>query len=209
MLNLLAALICLALLPAAGSRRPTLYYFLWLEMCMNIFNAGNAILVTYLDHGMLGDWYLFSEGLQPQALWRLGLTALGAAIIVIGIMLATRTWQPLIAGDEAESKRRMRLLTLVPCATGYVISVIAGALGSLNFAPGLLQALLGPVSIFWLILLPYWPWEPAIPEDVEALPLERSAGWLAATVVVLIIYVGVLGPGVGTFPPELLRSHES
>ncbi len=204
LVNAIAAVIFLGLVPLAGTTRPTLHYFLWISACFNIFNVGNAIMVAPMKVPY-GDWWEFSDGLKPLLLWRYGLAVVGVIIVLIGFLQAIRLWRPLIGGDDAERRRRIKLLTRIPCATAFVVSVLAGLPSPLRFEAGLLQALLAPVSVFWLLFLPLWPRGTRDEPPHPAMPLKRSIPWIVVAIIAFIIYVGVLGPGIGTFPKDLLR----
>jgi hypothetical protein len=74
----------------------------------------------------------------------------------------------------------------------------------LVFYWGILQAVLGAISVFWLLLLPLWRWGPHAERVSTALPLTRSVPWLVVAVVVFVIFT-IQAMGVGTFPASLLR----
>jgi hypothetical protein len=52
--------------------------------------------------------------------------------------------------------------------------------------------------IFWVILVNVIPW-PRAPGPAARVWLSRSGAWLAVGLIVLVFYVGVLGPGIGSF----------
>jgi hypothetical protein len=50
----------------------------------------------------------------------------------------------------------------------------------------------------WVILVNFIPW-PRSSEPAESVRLIRSGAWLAIGLIVLVFYVGILGPGIGSF----------
>jgi len=201
-LNFIAGLVFFSLLRFARITSPSLRYFLWLCMCFNIFNVGNALLVTAAFPG--GDWSDFAAGLQPAILWQGGLTLLGVIVLVIGFRLAVQLWEPFIGGDDVERRRRINWLTWVACLTAFLTSSLPSLLSPLVFYWGILQAVLGAISVFWVILLPLWRWGPQAERQSVALPLARSVPWLVVAGVTLVLYT-IQAMGVGTFPASLLR----
>lgn len=201
-LNFIVGLVLFGLLRFARITSSSLRYFLWLTMCFNVFNVGNALLVTLAFPG--GDWSDFAVGLEPSILWKAGLSLLGVIVLVIGFRLAVQLWEPFIGGDEVERRRRINQLTWIPCITAFLTSSLPSLLSPLVFYWGILQAVLGAISVFWLLLLPLWRWGPHAEHVATALPLTRSVPWLVVVVVVFVIFT-IQAMGVGTFPASLLR----
>src|SRR6185436_13707189 len=125
-LNFIVGLALFGLLRSARITSPSLRYFLWLTMCFNLFNVGNALAVTALFPG--GDWSDFAAGLQPAILWKGGLSLLGVIVLVIGFRLAVQLWEPFIGGDDAERRRRMTRLTWISCITAFLTSSLPSLL---------------------------------------------------------------------------------
>ena len=199
--NFIAAGIFLLLLRLVRSGSPTIRLFLWLSLCFNLFNVGNAILGTTI----YGDWAEFVYGLEPSLLWKIVLTLVGIGIIKLGFFLASRYWEPFLGGNKTGRLTRMRILTILPFVTAFVVSVTAGLMSPLQFEPGILQSILAPLSLFWLLLLPLWSRNFQTQMSIQALPIKRSAFWLAVGVIAVILYIEVQGPGLGDFPEFLLR----
>ena len=193
--NLVAALGCLALSQVASRLPFGLYYFLWLFMSTNIFHAGSYMLIGPFTG--YGDWSYVIEGFEPELIWKLGVTALGYGICVLGMRLAALPrWGALLGDDAEERRRRLHLLTRVPFGTALVVNLLAGLLSPLQLRWVLMTSFLAPLVLIWLVNMPYWP--KSDPPGL-AVPLVKSIPWLVAGTVFCLFFMAVLGPGIGSF----------
>jgi hypothetical protein len=199
--NVIAALCCLALLRVSAHTASTWRYFLWLFITANLFHAGSYMLIGPFSG--YGDWAYFVQGFEPGVLWKLGLTAIGYGICVIGTRLAALPyWQPLLGQELDERRTRMQLLTRIPLITAFIISVLAALVSPLQFQWVIVSAALAPLTLLWLVNLAVWP---DAPQSTPALPLHRSIAWLVAGVVCFMLFVVILGPGIGSFVGHVLE----
>ena len=98
--------------------------------------------------------------------------------------------------------RRARQLTLAPYLTAGVLACVAGALNPLGPLLILISAAAasfgGNSGLAWMWNLLYGP---RIPSSEFQMPeIERSRGWIIATVVLAIGFIMGLGPGVKFHP---------
>ena len=194
-LNLIAAALGLAALRMITPLAPTPLYFLWLFICTNLFHAGSYMLIgPFLSYG---DWSHFVQGFQPELLWKLLVTALGYGICWLGMRVASLPlWQPLIGSEPEERRARMQWLTRLPFAAALVVSMLAALLSPLRDQGALFTAVLAPAVLLWLVNLPWWP---RAAEPSPPVPINRSLPWLVIGVVSSVLFVGVFGPGIGSF----------
>lgn len=185
---------CLALL-ALRSRRVTSAasrYFLWL------FATLSFIVVT-LNLLVGGDWSEIASGLEPSGLWRAGFVAAGMVLAVVGYVLPLRLWMPAL-----RQNRRLQLkITAIPVAVAIVVQTLSVAGSPFVRRPwGSGQNALATVvalSFFfglWLALVNLLQ-RPRSTEPVEGIRLTRSKSWLAVGLIVFLVFVAVLGPGLG------------
>lgn len=188
----LAALAGLAL--ALGGRKPTPgRYFLWLLMTVNLCQGTGYWLFSGI--GGVGDWTVVAAGLAPGASGRILLTVVGVIGYGGTIVLALRTLSPFLGADPLRRKRAF-VLTVVPYLAGGILYVVAGAFnpeGPALVAVSAAAASFGGTSaLAWMATqLDRVPADPGPPIE-----LGRSAVWLAAGVLVAVVFVGVLGPGI-------------
>lgn len=181
----------------AGRREATPgRYFLWLVMSVNLLQAAGYWLFSGL--GNIGDWARVIEGLTPAFAWRLGLAIAGGASYWGVIQLSLRELLP-FAGPGAERTARARVLCFVPYLAGGVLYVGAGLLNPLGWRLVVISAAAasfgGTSALAWMTELLRDEKRFPAPGN-PPLRLPRSAGWIAAAVVVGFLFVAILGPAV-------------
>lgn len=198
--NLLASGIAWLALHIARRGGPRLRYFLWLLLTVNGLQAGGYLMVSPLAG--IGDWRVFAQGFASPFPVRLLLTALGVALSLLTLRVVVPGLLPFLGDQPTESRRRARLLTLVPYFTGGVSACLAGLLNPV-----------GPILIFisaiaatfggtaWLAWLPSWI-KPAHVASAppSPLPIPRSLPWILAGALILVGYIALLGPGIRLSP---------
>ena len=191
----------LALLALASRKidHPAHRYFLWYFATISFLQQ--AFWLAVMPFAALGgDWTAFFIELEPSTLWKCGVTVTGAALLWIGYWLPIRLWRPSISDERRKRRRDIRHLTVVPVVTTFVVQLL-----SITWSP-----LEGPrhttiVSIFsfipqflWLIPVNLIRW-PVPQRTACALPTARSLGWVVAGIGAFVVFVFVLGTGIGSF----------
>jgi len=185
---------CLALLALRSGRvtSSASRYFLWL------FATISFIIVT-LNLVAGTDWAQVITGLEPRGLWKAGVLAVGVLVAVVGYVLPLRLWMP----DLRENRKLQLKITAIPVAVLIVVQTLSVAKSPFAAQPmGSGQnALMTSVALslffgLWLALVNLVP-RPRSTEPVESIRLTRSKGWLAVGLIVFLIFVAVLGPGLG------------
>jgi len=179
------------------SRISSWRYFFWLLMTFNLFDAGGYLLFSGI--GNFGDWAMVVAGWQPTWIWRVVLIALGTGTyFLLFVPLCLRELRPFLGTDAQIRVRRARQLTLAPYLTAGILSCIAGALNPVG--PLLILVSAAAASFGGKSALA-WMWTllrgPRISSGEMQMPeIERNWAWMAAAVILSVLFIGGLGPGV-------------
>ena len=148
--------------------------------------------------GGIGDWSRVIEGFEPHLAYRVTLAVVGAALyfVVAPRLLMPSFGRLLNPGEPLPAQ--VRWLMLYPYLVGGTTYVLAGLLNPYGLKLVLISA---AAASFGGTSLRAW-----YPADNKALPtgtvagvpfaIARSKPWLAAAAVTLIVFIGILGPGL-------------
>ena len=172
-------------------------FFAWLVLAVNLLQAFGYLLFSGI--GGIGDWAMVVHGFEPAALWRLGLIVSGAVLYFIVAPRVIMPWlAPFLPAEPNERRARVLTLTLLPYLVGGATFVLAGVLNPLGWIYVLISAV--AASFGGTSLLAWYPmlWAKRTPVTSVEVPLgvPGSPGWLVAAAIALVVFVGVLGPGV-------------
>jgi hypothetical protein len=197
LVNFLAAAVFLTFGRLTGCRHPRLKYFFWISMTVNLFSATGYFLFSGV--GGIGDWAEFIQGLGAQWLWRIGLAVFGAASYMLAACISLLEMRPLIGSDKEQRYRCAVRLAWIPYFAGGILMCIAGALNPVGMTLILISAAAstfgGSSGLLWSTqllrgtLIPYGP-------PAEPMPIPRSWPLIAATCIIAVAFVAVLGPSV-------------
>jgi len=194
--NLAIGLPLLALVPRVRSVRWR--YFLWLFAAVNILTAFGYLI--YSGVAGIGDWSRVIDGFTPVWLFRGGLIVTG---VILYFVVAPRLLMPPLEaflGSSPEMReQRARALSLVPYLAGAGALVLAGILNPLGWRLVVISA--AAASLGGTSLLAWYPATTRPPQRETATPplgIARSRAWLVAATIVLLFFVFVLGPGIGS-----------
>ena len=191
-LNLVTGVLALLALRSRRVTSAASRYFLWLF-------ATISLIIATLNLVAGADWEEVTTGLEPRGLWRAGVVAAGMLVAVVGYVLPLRLWMP----DLRENRRLQLKITAIPVAVLIVVqtlSVVRSPFAAQPMGSGQ-NALMtvAALSLFfglWLALVNLVQ-RPRSTEPVESIRLTRSKTWLAVGLLVFLIFVAVLGPGLG------------
>ena len=183
---------------------PALRYFLWLFSVFS-FTIVTWNLVTLPLLGA-GDWGEVAETLEMRGLWTAFVLAVGIPVAIMGYALPLRWWMPDLSGHP-ELRRR---ITLIPIATLIVVQTLSTAASPFATAPAESNHLVASVFAFahfvvWAMLANRGV-GPRSAEPPTSIRLQRSIAWMVAGMIVFVLFVAVLGPGLGPLEndPRLL-----
>ncbi len=191
---LTGALALLALRWLKGASVPT-RYFLWLFATVS-FTMATWNMVTLPLLGA-GDWGEVVQSLGHTGLWTAGVVAVGIVLAVLGFRLPLRLFLP----DLSDKSAVRHKIIFVPVTTMIVVQTLSVALSPFATAPADQNHLLA--SVFAYVHLVIWAFlanrgtGPRSTRQPGTIALERSTNWLVAGIVVVIVFIAVLGPGVG------------
>jgi len=195
--NVIVGLPIVAFLRRRRALAPPLRYFLWLFAAVNLLTAFGYLL--YSGVGGIGDWARVIQGAEPALLFRLVMSAVGAWLyFILAPRLLMPALDPFLGLDPAGRPGRAKVLMLLPYFVGAATLVVAGILNPLGMRIVLISA--AAASLGGTSLLAWYHAKPRTPSDLAQDPplgLARSWGWIAASAVVLAVFVFVLGPGIG------------
>ena len=172
-------------------------YFLWLCMAFNLlFGTG---YLMYSGIANFGDWAAVIAGLEPWWLWR-------AALFVIGV-IAYRFSMKIVAyagvdflSTEPGAKADSRIVLVPYFAAGITACAAAffNPLGPMMILTVGAAASFGAGIGLALIQRAF----PYLPASAAPARVTRSWGWIGVAAIVLVVFVGVVGPGIKIHIPR-------
>jgi hypothetical protein len=195
LLNLATGCLALAALRSRRVTGPASRYCLW------VFATFSFVVVTLnLTLGVAGgDWAVVIEGMQEGGPWRAGVLAAGVVVGVLGYLLPLKLWLPDLCGHRGLQLKVTATPVLVLLVV-QTLSVLGSPFRALPMDSGT-NALVASVALFvycglWLALVNLVP-VPRSSAPVDSIQLPRSRIWLAVGLVVAVLFIALLGPGLG------------
>jgi hypothetical protein len=192
--NLIAGFLLWIILRKSINRAPETWFFLWVFMLMNwCYSAGYFIFSGIAN---VGDWAVVVNGWEPNGLWRVLMTILGALLYMVFIQLALRELGKTIGGEADEQIDRANKLCFVSYITAFGVVLAASffcpyGLFSLPVTAGLF-GVLGALSPF-LFMMRWFRTEHFAKLVKEPLEIHRKWQWLITAVIVVCAYAFILG----------------
>lgn len=200
LMNLAVGLGSLATLRLISPLGPLLRYFLVLVAAFNLFFAFGY--PAYSGIARFGDWAAVVSGLEPHWLWRVVLVVVAVAGYYGSMKLLARALAPFAGAAGLPTavvpdNARLERITRIPYVAAMILACLAGALNPGGWLTMLTSGLPAAAAAIGLTQMDHFigpVWKKDSQEIVE--PVQRSLPWVMAAVVVLILFVGVLGPGI-------------
>ena len=195
-MNLVGGVAALILLGLPKKLNSATRYFLWLFSTFSFLIVAMNLVTVFLIGA--GDWAEFTRELEPRGLWTAIIIGAGVILSVSGYILTLRLWMP----DLRYNRGTQLAVTVMPVVTVIVVqslSLIGSPFVRDSFGAAHLLACVFAYLHFvlWAILVNAIP-APRSKNTPQSIQLSRSYGWLASGLVVALIYLVVLGPGIGT-----------
>jgi hypothetical protein len=169
-------------------------YFLWLFATLNLLNGTGYLLFS----GLLdfGDWAVVIAGFEPHRAWRAVMSVAGAVLYIGAVKLTAAQLISLVRNGEIDRLEMPRLIFPAYVAGGLLF--VAGA--ALNPIGPSLILMSGVSSGFGamagLTVVPRLVERRTQEATAVAPPLRLSLGWVAAGLLVVVVFIAYLGPGV-------------
>ncbi len=192
--NVLTGALALAALHFRMTKSKSIRCFLWLFATMSLIIAAMNLVTAPLLGG--GDWTEVTTGLEPRALYVAAIVCVGVVLTVVAYVISLRAWMP-----EVEDRTLRLKITLIPIATLAIFQSLSLVGSPFATAPVEDNHLIASVFAYvhfgiWAIVVNRLR-RPRSSEPLESIRLERSTAWLMTGAVVFLLFVLVLGPGLG------------
>jgi hypothetical protein len=187
------ALCALRWLRGDSATRCFLFLFATFSAVIVALNLVSAPLIGF------GDWTDFLTQLEPRSAWRAGVIGAGLVLAGAGYALPLHLWMPRLK----QHRRALLTLTVIPVVTVVLVQTLSLMRSPFAALPPDRNHLLASVFsylhfVLWAILVNACP-VPRASAPVETITLPRARLWLLLGLVALVVFVLVLGPGLGSF----------
>lgn len=194
-LNLVTGGIALILLHYGKKFSKSMRYFLWMFSTMSF-----VVVIMYLISATAigaGDWMEVITDLEPRSLYIAIIVFAGILFAIPGFTMPLRAWMPDLRSDRSSLLK----VTIIPVLVVIIIQTLSVLGSPFAFDSTGIGHLGASIFIFihfilWLVLVNFVPVSRSS-EELESIGLKRSTLWLVASAAVLIIFVLILGPGLG------------
>ncbi len=197
--NIIAGSLALLMLKSGRIAQPSNRYFLWIFGTISLWQQAFWLAVMPFA-GLGGDWTAFFIELDHAAIWKGAVTGAGILLLWTGYRLPLRFWRPALGDLSSERRRQILRLTVIPVMAAFVFQILSVAWSPLK--GGRHTTVVSVFSfiplLLWLIPVNLARW-PAAAKTTAAGSLLRSKAWLVIGLAVFILYVFVLGTGIGSF----------
>ena len=197
LVNLITGSLALIVLRWRNALSPSWRCFLWLFASFSAIVVAVNLVSAPLIGG--GEWTAILRGLEPGAGWKSLVIGTGVVLAVVGYILPLRLFMP-----QVKDRRLVQLgLTAIPVLTVIIFHSLSLLRSPFAKLPPDTNHLVASVFaylhlVLWVVMVNVIPW-PRSSGPAERIRLSRSGTWLAAGLIILVFYVAVLGPGIGSF----------
>jgi hypothetical protein len=194
-MNFLSGIIALLYLRSNKITCSATRYFLWLFSTISFtIVTMNLISAPLIGEG---DWALFIKEFERRELWKAGVVVVGTILAIPGYVLPLRLWMPDLKGN----RRVLLKITVIPVITIIVVQSLSLIGSPFSSLPPENNHLIASVFAYfhfflWATLVNILP-VPRSKNTVESIHLPRSNVYLGIGFMIGIIFIAVLGPGLG------------
>jgi hypothetical protein len=196
LVNVVVGAVILACLPALRSASPQFRYFAWLVAVVNLFQGTGYLLFSGVAG--IGDWASVIDGFSPSWLWRATLAVVGGVSYFLVMRVAMIRLGPFIGGERRSRYRRALALSVIPYVAGSALYIVSGLFNpagtALVVASAVASSVGGTCGFLWAPQLLLGEGIP--PTSDPFTPIVRNWGWIGGAGVVMLLFIGVLGPSV-------------
>ncbi len=172
-----------------------LRYFFWILMSFNIFYSGSYIMGWFF--GPTLDSALFMVGFESPVALKTTLSLFGLAVIVLGFQVSSQTLYLIVDSKSNSLGKRLTTLTFFPYIAAITIKILAGLMNQSNEKMLIILGSFGATGIFlvWINFIRFWP---NLKPSNNLVPyISMDTKWIASGIIIMLIYVFILGRGIG------------
>ena len=197
LMNFVTGVIALLILRFNKSLNSQMYLFLWLFSSFSfIIIVMNFISVTLIGGGDLPQIIITfknQESLKTIVL------IIGFIIMIAGYMIIQKNFMPEIKGHRSV----LILITLIPVITAIIIQTLSLLKSPFAYLPPSQNHLLASVLAYfhfllWALIVNIIPLT-SKKNSIEKVVTEKSIIWITISLIFIIFYIFILGPGIGSF----------
>ena len=194
-MNLLTGVIALLFLRSPKINDSATRYFLWLFSTFSFIIVTLNLISAPLIGG--GDWIVFIQEFENRELWKAIIIGAGVILTIPGYVLPLRLWMPDLRGN----RKTLLKITIIPVMTLIVIQTLSLIGSPFSHLHPEYNHLLASVFaylhfILWAILVNILP-VPRSTSSIDSIRLPRSSVYLGLGFIVGLVFIAVLGPGLG------------
>lgn len=197
LMNFVTGVIALLILKLYKSMSSQMNLFLWLFSSFSfIIIVMNFISVTFIGGGDLPQiisTYRNQESLKTIVL------IIGFIIMIAGYMVIQKSFMPKIKGYRSV----LILITLIPVISAIIIQTLSLVMSPFAYLPPSQNHLLASVLAYfhfllWVLIVNTIPLA-SKKNSIEKVKVEKSFIWITISLIFIVFYIFILGPGIGSF----------
>ncbi len=197
LMNFVTGVIALLILRFNKSLSSQMYLFLWLFSSFSfIIIVMNCISVTFIGGGDLPQ---IISTFENQENLRIIVLIIGFITMIAGYMIIQKNFMPEIKGHRSV----LISITLTPVITAIIIQTMSLLKSPFAYLPPSQNHLLASVLVyfhflFWALIVNIIPLS-SKKNSIEKVVTEKSIIWIAISLIFIVFYIFILGPGIGSF----------
>jgi len=197
LMNFVTGVIALLILKLYKSLSSQMHLFLWLFSSFSfIIIVMNFITVTFIGGGDLPQ---IINTFENQESLRNIVLIIGFSIMIAGYMIIQKNFMPEIKGHRSV----LILITLIPVITAIIIQTLSLLKSPFAYLPPSQNHLLASVLAYfhfllWALIVNIIPLT-SKKNSIEKVVVEKSIIWITISLIFIIFYIFILGPGIGSF----------
>ena len=197
LMNFATGVIALLILKLYKSLSSQMHLFLWLFSSFSfIIIVMNFITVTFIGGGDLPQ---IINTFENQESLRTIVLIIGFIIMIAGYMIIQKNFMPEIKGHRSV----LILITLIPVITVIIVQTLSLLESPFAYLPPSQNHLLASVLAYfhfllWALIVNIIPL-PSKKNSIEKVVVEKSIIWITISLIFIIFYIFILGPGIGSF----------
>ena len=197
LMNFVTGVIALLILKFNKSLSSQMHLFLWLFSSFSfIIIVMNFISVTFIGGGDLPQ---IISTFKNQENLKIIVLIIGFITMIAGYMIIQKNFMPEIKGHRSV----LISITLIPVITAIIIQTLSLLKSPFAYLPPSQNHLLASVLAYfhfllWALIVNIIPLS-SKKNSIEKVVTEKSIIWIAISLIFIVFYIFILGPGIGSF----------